>query len=274
MVRFQDTREGHWFDTRFFPIIDMKGEVYQIAVYIRDITEEKRMQDQNIEQQKLASLGKISAVIAHELNTPLATINLTAQMLQDTVGRAVAADIKTIENEAKRATMLVDEILGFSSIGSMTFDHIQVKEPLEIALRRQQQLHDTDHITFDVALDMGVVLADADKLAIAFENIIKNAILARHSPDKPHTVRIHEGGDDDNVVITVQDTGIGIDEENLSKIFQPFFTTRERGSGSGLGLYITEWIINSHDGHIGIESTKGKGTTITITISRSKPSEP
>lgn len=272
-ISYTDSRDGRWFETRQFPIINEEGKVTQVAFYIRDITEEKQMREKLLEQQKLAALGQISSVIAHELNTPLATIDLTAQMLGDVAGKELLPDVETIQSEVKRASVLVADILGFTSMRPLDYGDVNIKEIVENVLKSQQQLHDVAHVTFDVALSDAMVHGDADKLGMVFENVIKNALLARVSPHKPHTVSIRESVDDGNVVVTVRDTGVGIDEKDIQNIFKPFFTTRERGSGSGLGLYIAEWVIQNHDGHILAESIKGEGSTFTIAIPKAMATE-
>jgi len=273
MVQFQDTRSERWFDNIFFPITDEQGAINQLAVYIRDITEDKRILEKLAEQQKLSALGQISSVIAHELNTPLATIDLTAQILKVAVGEAFQSDVETIRSEVKRASALVADILGFTTMGPLEFRDVKLKELVETVVHRQKQLHDIGQVIFDVALSDETVYGDVNKLGLALENIIKNAILARKSPNELHAIRIYNNVENESLMVTVQDTGEGIDEKDIFNIFKPFFTTREQGSGSGLGLYIAEWIIKGHNGSICVESTKEEGSTFTITIPHSRITE-
>jgi len=219
-----------------------------------------------MEQEKLAALGQIAAVIAHELNTPLATIDLTAQMLTETLPDTYSADLDTIKQEVTRASRLVKETLGFTRMETLHLQKTRIKPILETALKRQQSLHDTTHITFDVDITDAPIRADDDKLAIALENIIKNAIQAQQTPQAKHHIAIHTTPDTENLTITIRDTGVGMDDHTKNNLFKPFFTTRDKTEGTGLGLYITHWITTNHQGSITAASTEGEGTTFTITL--------
>ena len=266
LVRFEDSRAGRWFDICFYPLVDENGNVPVMAGYVRDITEEKQMRERLMEQEKLAALGQIAAVIAHELNTPLATIDLTAQMLTETLPDTYSADLDTIKQEVTRASRLVKETLGFTRMETLHLQKTRIKPILETALKRQQSLHDTTHITFDVDITDAPIRADDDKLAIALENIIKNAIQAQQTPQAKHHIAIHTTPDTENLTITIRDTGVGMDDHTINNLFKPFFTTRDKTEGTGLGLYITHWITTNHQGSITAASTEGEGTTFTITL--------
>ncbi|MGC9308758.1 MAG: PAS domain S-box protein, partial [Thermoplasmatota archaeon] len=263
---FTDERNGRQFNNRFYPIMDDHGHVKYVAGFITDITEEKQMRERLMEQEKLAALGQIAAVIAHELNTPLATIDLTAQMLKETLPDTYSADLDTIKKEAKRASRLVKETLGFTRMETLHLQKTRIKPIMETALKRQQSLHDTTHITFDVDITDAPIRADDDKLAIALENIIKNAIQAQQTPQAKHHIAIHTTPDTENLTITIRDTGVGMDDHTKNNLFKPFFTTRDKTEGTGLGLYITHWITTNHQGSITAASTEGEGTTFTITL--------
>jgi len=196
----------------------------------------------------------------------LATINLTAQMLEEKLPDKYATDLKTIEQEIKRTFRLVEETLGFTRMEPFNLQQTRIKPILETAIHRQQILHDSTIITFDVNITDATIQADDEKLTIALENIIKNARKAQKTPHTPHQITIHTITDNRSLTITIKDTGTGMDDHTKNNMFKPFFTTRNKAEGTGLGLYITHLIIENLNGTIAVTSTEGKGTTITINL--------
>ena len=266
-VTYMDTRDSRWFETRQYPVLDEHGEVRQVAFYIRDVTEEKQLRERLQEQEKLAALGRIAAVISHELNTPLSSIDLIATMLSETLPARYHDDINTIKQEIKQASQLVKETLGFSRMESLNLQPTHIKPILEIALKHQQNLHNNTVITYETDITNALIMADKDKLRLAVENIIKNAVQAQKTPSTVHNITITtQVKNDDDIIIIIHDTGTGMDDHTKNNLFKAFYTTREKAEGTGLGLYITEWIIKNHEGTITATSDKEKGTSIIITL--------
>ncbi len=223
-------------------------------------------QDQLLHSEKLASLGQLAAGVAHELNNPLATILLYAETMQRECKEDVPtqADLKMIVNETRRCKRIVSDLLNFARqnqvIAQLTDLHGIIRELIELISRQDSK------VTFKTELDphLPVIEADPSQLRQVFLNLITNAIEAM--PEGGTLTLRTRDEHNQTVTVEVQDTGIGIPDENLGRLFIPFFTTKPIGKGTGLGLAIAYGIVKMHRGQITARSKVGEGATFTINL--------
>ena len=235
-----------------------------------------RAQEQLIQTEKLSSLGKLSASIAHEINNPLAGILTTSKLLQRIVadeGHAtperMIKPLKLIEREANRCTAIVRNLLGFARERPLELASVDVNAALEEALFLITNQTALQNIVIERDFEtLPAIDADFGQMRQAFANILINACDAM---PKGGTLRARTRADRaaGTVRIEIADTGVGITKAQLSKVMDPFFTTKEKGTG--LGLSVVYGIVQRHGGRIDIESEPGIGTTIAIVLPEHAP---
>jgi PAS domain S-box-containing protein len=261
------------------PIRDVSGKVLGAAAIKREITEQKRvneeiraMTQQLWQAAKLASVGELAASIAHELNNPLATVTLR---IESVLARTPADDprrraLEIVEQEAKRMGDLVANLLQFARRGDGQTSTVEIRQELAKALElihhnlRKRLIS----IVQEFAPDTPTIYADRQKLRQVFLNLLTNASDAMPQGGTL-TLRTAPATLDNGkpaVLIELADTGTGILAENLERIMEPFFTTKEEGKGTGLGLAICRRVVQEHHGSIQIASEVGKGTTVRIVL--------
>jgi signal transduction histidine kinase len=235
----------------------------------RDITGEINRQTTMIQQEKLASIGRLAAGVAHEINNPLTTILTTSMLLQEDLRTEdpMHQELETIANETLRCRKIVTALLDFARQSQPVKQEIRLQEIIaETALLTRKQAAFKDvAVTAHCPADLPPIEADKGQIHQALINLVVNAIAATDPGGK---ISISCNGPDarDAVTIAVSDTGVGIPAEELEKVFEPFFTTRE--TGTGLGLSITSGIVAQHGGSMEVKSTVGQGTTFTIRLPR------
>jgi len=227
-------------------------------------------QAQLIQAEKLTSLGQMAASIAHEVNNPLAGVLIYTQLL----GKKIAADklsketaldyLSKMESELTRSTRLIRNLLDFARQSPPTLRAIDINDVINRAL--DLAAHSAELQNIEVIKELNPSLpelkADFDQLQQVCTNLILNAIQAMPEGGK---LTLRTSADSESQLkIEVQDTGCGISPENIDKLFTPFFTTKEKGKGVGLGLAVTYGIIQRHKGRIEVQSKEGEGTTFTI----------
>ena len=229
----------------------------------------KETREQLVHAEKLASLGQLSASIAHEINNPLAGVLTYTKLLAkkisgDTLEKGAALDnLAKMESEVSRCSRIIRNLLDFSRQSEPTLRLVDVNQVIEQVLAmvgHQAQLQKVD-VVRELSPSLPKVMADSDKLQQVFTNLTLNAIQAMSGGGR---MTLRTSVTNSQVRIDVQDTGCGISKENLSKLFTPFFTTKEKGSGVGLGLAVVRGIIERHKGEIKIQSEVGKGTTFSV----------
>ena len=233
------------------------------------VEELKDKQEALIQAEKLSSLGQMAASVAHEVNNPLSgvlvyTRLLTKKINNNTFSPQEALDyLAKMDSEIERSSRIIKNLLDFSRQLEPSFRPVNVNEVIQQALSligHQAQINNVEIIEgLDHSIPM--VTADFDQLRQVLINLTLNAIQAM--PDGG-TLTLRTSQDDDHIKIDVADTGHGISEDNMSKLFTPFFTTKERGQGVGLGLAVIHGIIQRHHGKIDVASEEGKGTIFTI----------
>jgi signal transduction histidine kinase len=221
---------------------------------------------------KLATLGELAASIAHELNNPLATVNLR---IEDVLARTPTDDprrrpLEIVEQEVDRMANLVANLLQFSRRGREEISTVDVHEELRKALELVEHLlrHRCIEVVPDLQSDVPPILADRQKLRQVFLNLLTNAADAM---PQGGTLNLRARLDgtavgSKTVRIDFSDTGIGIAPADLERVTEPFFTTKEEGKGTGLGLAICRRVIEEHRGTMRLTSELGKGTTVTLLL--------
>jgi hypothetical protein len=233
----------------------------------------KRAQDELVRSEKMASMGRLVAGIAHEINNPVNAVVNTVGPLESTLegladGGAIAdvrEMIRVIQNGAKRTKEIVQALHSYSRGDDRLVEvdlHRGIDESLEL-LRH----HLKNGITVERSYgEVGRVRGHAGQLHQVFMNLLTNAAQALSDQERGGTIRIATAREGDRVVISVADDGPGIPAEVLPRIFDPFFTTKDVGQGSGLGLSIVHGIVDRHGGNIRVASEVGHGTTFTVIL--------
>lgn len=252
------------------------AEVEMCLPYLID--ELQKTQDTLIQAEKLSSIGQIAAGVAHELNNPLTGVLLYTRLMLKALKEG-RLDIETskerlslMEQETERCTRIIKNLLDFARQTQPKPVPFVLEKVLKNALSILSHYAELSNVNIVVELekDTPLVFADPDQIQQVFVNIILNAIQAMPNGG---TLTIRSGyiGGTKEVYIKFTDTGVGIPKENLKKLFTPFFTTKEKGKGVGLGLAVCYGIIQRHKGKIEVESEVGKGTTFTIKLSAYHP---
>ncbi len=243
----------------------------------------KRAHEQMLHVERMASIGRLAAIVAHEINNPLAGILTYAKLLLKKLkGASVFLDesegvepyLEFIAHESARCGEIVKSLLQFARQTTANFQPHDVNELIAQSLRLVQHKIDLMDVQTQVQLDERIptIICDRQQIKQALVAIFINACEAMTPGQGVLQVRSSYRPDRHMVAITIQDNGIGMDEETQKHIFEPFFTTKEAGKGVGLGLAVVYGIINRHHGHIEVDSTPGRGTTFTIWLPE-KPEE-
>lgn len=268
-----------------YPLIDGEGQLYAVVHYLKDVTAQKRLEQQLLRTDKLASLGTLVAGIAHEINNPLGIIaGYSEALIERAEDRKLLETkefedfpeyLKTIHNEIFRCKRILKSLLEFSRPSGGTFREIDVNELIkEVILLVNHRAKRLNHnIELRLNRDLPKIYADAGSLRQLFMNIIINSMY--FTPEKGsitissemnHNKENNTGDDTDMIRVSISDTGAGIQTGMLDKIFDPFFTTKPVGDGTGLGLAICHRIVEEHNGSIDVESEPGSGTTFIIKL--------
>ncbi|HEX2269765.1 MAG TPA: ATP-binding protein [Pyrinomonadaceae bacterium] len=250
------------------PLQDGQGQTGALVV-LEDVTTRISLEEQLQQREKLSSIGLLAAGVAHEVNTPLTGVSSYTQMLLGMLNEndPKHALLQKVRTQAERATNIVNNLLNFSRTGSATeFAEIDIARVLDdtLQLLEPQLRRSQIEIVRSYDEDAPEAYANAGKLQQVFTNLILNARDA--SPDGGRITVATSTADDGSLVVEISDTGIGIAPENVAKIYDPFYTTKGVGQGTGLGLAVSYGIVQEHAGHINVESTPGRGTTFRITL--------
>ncbi|HHM23729.1 MAG TPA: PAS domain S-box protein [Bacteroidetes bacterium] len=254
-------------------IFNRDGEYIGSSVIARNITEEKRMEQQLIQSEKLSAVGKLAAGIAHEVATPLTSVSSLAQYLRELSDDEEFKDkLRLIQSEIERIARTVRELVDFSRPIEANIGPVHLNQIINEAVRimRFDRRIKRKTISLELAPDLPEVRAGFDPLLQVFVNLLLNAADALEDvPNGQIDIRTFVEGD--SVVATVRDNGPGIPEEVQDKIFEPFFTTKKKGKGTGLGLWVSYNIVKGYSGCIEVESKPGEGTTFRIELPAYSP---
>ncbi len=252
-----------------FPIWENEQQVGQAFIFEEDVTERQRMQAILAQSEKLAAVGQLAAGVAHEINNPLTTILGNAQLLQrklpDRDGE-LQEMVDLIIQASERASQAVRDLLDFARRERYKLAPTDLNETIQrtLALMGHELGSRSISLQFDPALDLPTINANQDHLQGVWLNLLLNAIDA--IDQRPGLISIKTSKTRDSVHVLVTDNGVGIPADKISHIFEPFYTTKDPGRGTGLGLSVCHQIVNRHGGQIHVSSQPGQGTTFTVTL--------
>ncbi len=260
---------GEIFLIYFYPIQGNTHEPESMVCYVKDITEQKRMESKIQNTEKLASIGQLAAGIAHEINNPLGVILCHLDLIKGDgdLSPEIQADLKIIEKHTGNCRSIIADLLKFAH------QQVSLKEPSslnaiieEVVLMVSSQLR-KQQITIEMRLDQSIPLTvvDADKIKQVILNMLINSAQAIIETGKIVICSQYDSTSY-RAKIIIEDNGAGIPADVLDKIFDPFFTTKSPGKGTGLGLSVSYGIIRDHRGEITAESLPGKSTRFVISL--------
>lgn len=277
----QETKEGDELivESRWTLVRDHAGQPTSILVINTDITERKRLESQFLRSQRMESIGRLVGGIAHDLGNLLVPILLGVKVLKrrESGDERVAQTLDMIEKSAERGSDMVEQVLAFARGVEGERVALQAKTIIEeVAKIATETFPDDIDIRVDVPEDLNDIVGDATQVQQVLMNLCVNArdamkdgglIEITASPAKVTEEAAHRNIDAKSgkyVCLTVRDTGTGIPDEAIDKIFEPFFSTKAEGEGTGLGLSTAYSIVKSHNGFVDVESVAGEGTTFRV----------
>ncbi|MBT4265853.1 MAG: PAS domain S-box protein [Deltaproteobacteria bacterium] len=300
--RIQIGKDGkrRYLDGIVHPVIDKEGEISRYIKISRDVTRLKTEQKKEtlhleklveertkelqdtytilLHQDKMSSLGKLSAAVVHEINNPIAGI-LNLILLMKRINEEESPSKSTIEQfnhylslmetETKRISRIVSNLLAFSRQSKEEVNHLDFNELIEKTLIINSNLIRINNIEIKKKLpaELPLLLGTEDQLQQVLFNLMSNAIESMESTEqKQLTIETHYSLSENQIHVSFTDTGIGIPKKNLLKLYEPFFTTKKKGKGVGLGLSLVYGIIERHHGQIKVKSKLNKYTTFKICL--------
>ncbi len=267
-VHLDRNKNERYFSISCYPLKEA-GKIIGAIEISKDITSDIVMQKTLMQQEKMVSIGRLSAGVAHEINNPLTTILTSSMLIQEdlTSDSPISKELEIISKEALRCRKIVKSLLDFArqtkQAKKMNDLNSIIKESY-ILTRKQAEFGNVD-IELQLEDPLPQIHIDADQIQQMLINLILNAIEATESGGTV-TLKSRYLSESDRIEVVVKDTGIGIAPENIDSIFEPFFTTRE--NGTGLGLAISHGIIEQHGGTIKVRSKQNEGTCFTIQMPR------
>jgi len=240
------------------------------AVIARDVTHEKQFENRMSETEKLAGIGQLAAGIAHQLNTPLGAILLSAQMLEETVANEDdSEDIMRIIRQTEQCRGIIKGLLNFARPTGSERGRVDLAEIIKETIFLMEKKVSVAAVEVALeSIEAPIVYGSRNELEQVFFNLLANALDAMGGGGDIK-ISIEDGGAGE-LKIQFADDGEGIPASAQARIFLPFFTTKDYGKGTGLGLSIVARIVHEHGGRIELESKEGEGTTFTLWFPRAR----
>jgi two-component system, sporulation sensor kinase E len=270
MIESRDSVGGIGDSAQSRSMIPTTGQQVGHVMILRDITESRRTTQQTIESERLNALTLLAAGVAHEIGNPLNSLHIHLQLMErkakeldDNAKAELQESIDVARSEVRRLDSIVTQFLRAIRPSPPRVHPENVNTIVEEAVRFfTPEIQDRDMVVEqELRADLPLLQLDREQMKQAFYNVIKNSLEAMR---RYGTLRIRTDLDDTHVMITFADTGGGMSAENMGRIFEPYFTTKS--SGTGLGLLIVRRIVREHGGELSIESSQGKGLTLTIRL--------
>lgn len=279
-------------DASISPVLGSDGSIVNFVALKRDVTEMIRIENQLRHAQKMEGIGTLAAGIAHEINTPLQYLYDNTQFIQESFSKITekfwgsncqdeAGDLQYLMEEIPKALeenmngikivrKIVMAMKNFSHPGLKTMKKSDINEAIvsTVTITRNVWKYNSEVIT-ELKEGLPEVTCHIGDVNQVFLNMITNSsdAISEKNPESPGKIIIRTDNDENFVYITIEDDGAGISKESVEKIFQPFFTTKQVGKGTGQGLALSyDIIVNKHNGDISVESAPGKGTKFTIKL--------
>jgi len=272
----------HEWEIYTYPLSDEDGRASRAVVFGRDVTEERRMEASLVRTAKLAAVGKLAAGTAHELSNPLTAVLGNATLLhrlspRDSPNYSLTT---TILEAAERGKNIVRALLDYARQDQYAFSRIDINASLEWSGALLKYSFDESVVRLEKKLagNLPRVMASETHLRTVWTNLLLNAVdavkaQAKKKPEHKGVVHLSSSYVPklEAVRVVVRDNGTGISDELMSKLFEPFLTTKKPSEGTGLGLYICHTIVDQHGGTIEVDSRPGKGTQFTVTLKVAGP---
>jgi PAS domain S-box-containing protein len=264
-------RDGSWRTMRAAGsrLVDAEAKTSGVIISVRDITVERKLEQQVVQSERLAAMGAMIGGVAHELNNPLTAIMGVSELLQDTeTNEASRKQLAMLQQQARRAAEIVQNLTYFSRPPAPGKSRINLVEVVERTLNLHAYSLRKNNVTVDFLKEPGVpyALGDPHQLMQVFLNLIVNAEQAIREVRDKGTLRIRLGKGDNSVWVSFHDDGPGIAKENLASIFDPFYTTKRPGRGTGLGLSICKSVMKEHNGSVEAANSPEGGAVFTVTL--------
>ena len=264
-------RDGNWRTMRASAsqLADAEGKVTGVIISVRDITIERKLEQQVVQSERLAAMGAMIGGVAHELNNPLTSILGVSELLQDTETNETARkQLGMLQQQARRAAEIVQNLTYFARPPAPGKSRINLAEVVERTLNLHAYSLRKNSITVDFLKESGVpyALGDPHQLMQVFLNLILNAEQAIREGRDKGTLRIRLSKGENSVSVSFHDDGPGIPKENLTSIFDPFYTTKRPGRGTGLGLSICKSVMKEHNGSVEAANAPDGGAVFTVTL--------
>ena len=298
-TRVMPDGQKRYYEVNIYPIWEKDGKVSKFIHISRDITQHKREEEEItrrleqmveertrqlketheklLHQDKMASLGKLSASVVHEINNPIAgilnLIILMKRMFEEGGIGSKEIDqfnryLNLMETETRRTSRIVSNLLAFSRQSKMELRRISLNRLIEKTLLLNSNLLKIDGIKVETDFDPNLpdLIGSEDQLQQVFMNLVSNATEAMEAKGGVLSINTRHSLSEGKLLVDFKDTGVGIPEENLLKLFEPFFTTKKKGKGVGLGLSVAYGIVQEHGGSIYVKSRVGEGTTFHVKL--------
>ena len=307
LIRIGPDDKPRYTEVTIYPVWEKKGKISKFIEISRDITkrksDEKATQDYLVKmveertkqlketherllhQDKMASLGKLSSSVVHEINNPVAGIlnlvMLSKRIIEEDDVQVEELDqfrryLSLMETETRRISRIVSNLLVFARQSKIEVVKFDVNDLIEQTLMLNANFLKLNKIRVieDLEKNLPLINGSEDQIKQVIMNLISNAGESMAASEKRRlTISTYRKDPEKSVGIRISDTGSGIPKEMVTKIFEPFFTTKKKGKGVGLGLSVVYGIIKEHGGTVYVDSTPGKGTRFTITLRRELPSK-
>jgi two-component system NtrC family sensor kinase len=251
------------------PNLDEAGKPVKAEIALMDVTDRIKAEEERValekklgQSERLASVGKLAMGFAHEISNPLTNIQLASEILSLKEDKEVKNKVHVITKNVDLASSVVRNLLDFSRQTKLSMRLIQIEPVLDDSLDMiSPRLRDVEIIKR--LAKTPEIMGDSKQLQQVFANILINAVQAMPTGGK---ITIKSGVEKSNIFVSFNDNGPGIPKEQLEKIFDPFYTTKEVGMGTGLGLSLSYGIVKAHGGDVVVQSRMGKGTTVTVKL--------
>lgn len=260
---------GHTYEMNCYPIFNNQKGLYAVIIYIKNVTEKRKMEAQLIHSGKLAAIGEMAAGVAHELNSPLTVILGNSQLLLRTTDKTnneytLLQDIKSCGDRCKH---IIKSLLTFSRQDDYVLESFSINEVIHqvLHLMRFQIERNQIHIQLELHHELPNIEGNQPQLEQVIINLLLNARDSLLSSDKlEKTIILTTFESDDCIVLAVKDNGIGIEESRMHEIFHPFHTTK--ANGTGLGLSVSLGIVKTHGGSLEVTSVVNQGSTFSLML--------
>jgi C4-dicarboxylate-specific signal transduction histidine kinase len=264
-------RDGSWRTMRASAskLFDADAKLAGVIISVRDITTERKLEQQIVQSERLAAMGAMIGGVAHELNNPLTSILGVSELLQDSqTTDAAHKQIGILQQQARRAAEIVHNLTYFATPPTPGKTSVNMADIVERTLNLHSYSLRKNSVTVDFLREpnLPTVKADPHQLMQVFLNLILNAEQAIREVRDRGTLRIRLGNSSGAVWASFQDDGPGIPQEVLTSVFDPFYTTKRPGRGTGLGLSICKSVMKEHNGTIEAANAPGGGAVFTVTL--------